>query len=138
MAPPLSPLPASADFSQFMLPEFGDESNVDYGSMAQNLMNNLFNANGLMSGMTTEDSGSTVGSDGPLSPTPVTGTLAALTDSPRPSDTALMSPMGVVAPSDKSSVLDRAADDEVGETVEGGAEPEGDQTISLDDTPRLG
>ena len=121
-----------------MLPEFGDESNVDYGSMAQNLMNNLFNANGLMSGMTTEDSGSTVGSDGPLSPTPVTGTLAALTDSPRPSDTALMSPMGVVAPSDKSSVLDRAADDEVGETVEGGAEPEGDQTISLDDTPRLG
>jgi hypothetical protein len=28
MAPPLSPLPASADFSQFMLPEFGDESKV--------------------------------------------------------------------------------------------------------------
>ena len=38
-APPLSPLPASTDYTEFMLPSQGD---LDYGTLAQKMMDNIF------------------------------------------------------------------------------------------------
>ena len=46
--PSVEPIPASADFSQFALPTLGDgAAEVDYGTLAQKMMNDIFAVNGL-------------------------------------------------------------------------------------------
>lgn len=40
VAPPMSPIPADLDFSDFMIPQMGN--GVDYGSLAQKMMDDLF------------------------------------------------------------------------------------------------
>ena len=67
-APPLSPIPASSDFSDFMLPSMGDES--DYGSLAQKMLDDLFNPE---SGVSTFEV-----LDDPPSPSPGGNDLASL------------------------------------------------------------
>ena len=40
-APPISPLPDTADFSDFMIPQLNDGESVDYGTLAQRMMMDL-------------------------------------------------------------------------------------------------
>jgi cytokinesis protein len=54
-APPLSPIPAAADFSDFMIPMMGE--GVDYGSLAQKMMDDLFGGEGGGGGRHEEEGG---------------------------------------------------------------------------------
>lgn len=46
-APPLSPVSATTDFSDFMLPAMGTDGDLDYGTLAQRMMNNIFSSSDL-------------------------------------------------------------------------------------------
>lgn len=54
-APPLSPLPVTTDFSDFMLPSV-DSQNVDFGSLAQKMMLNIFESPASAGGGSKSDS----------------------------------------------------------------------------------
>lgn len=93
VAPPLSPIPATADYTDFGLPAISasQDPDLNYGSLAQSMLNNMFSAAGLPGSMgdPVEESPSlSVGKDNglrvssPTSPSPLTGDLNPLSISP--------------------------------------------------------
>lgn len=115
-APPISPIPATTDFSDFMLPtdKTAEPGDLDYGTLAQKMMNDIFAANGMKEGgregietpsrskadmiptpeiQIEEDAMSITSGGMPVSPSPITGDLNPLSGSPEKFDNSeILSP----------------------------------------------
>lgn len=119
---PLSPVPADTELADFMMPTTTEGSGVDYGTVAQRMMNDIFAANGMSAAgspqIRVEDSDTM-----PVSPSPVSGDLDPLSGSPNKASDAMM-----LAPDTPLRILSDPIEEE---------SEDGDRTINLYDTPRL-
>ena len=94
-APPLSPIAATTDYTDFGLPSISasQDPDLNYGSLAQSMLNNMFSAAGLPASsdpleedspimpMSASSEGGLRGSS-PTSPSPLTGDVYSLGRSP--------------------------------------------------------
>lgn len=140
MAPPLSPIPATTDLTDFMMPLATTQGeSVDYGTLAQKMMNDIFAANGMAAAespqIRVEDASM------PVSPSPVTGDLGPLGGSPGSAEQSVASPVkglrGAMLRAGQSDESLQTVTPEVTPVESDADEDEGDRTINSDDAPRI-
>ena len=158
-APPISPLPATTDFSDFMLPSLSSNTtgDVDYGTLAQRMMNDIFAVTGLSNneGPPSSSQNGPSGRDSSgssISPSPVVGSsfqLPSLHDQTQehhtsPDNKKVLPSLPEVE--DENGFDESATDDEERRDSDSGRyedededeDGEGDRTVVVrDDTPIL-